>query len=551
MLRSALRPLALAACLAIGGCYGVTDIAPDPAAPGDVVTITGGPFGEDQGGGRVLYDGRAMEVVSWSDGAVAARVPADALDGAHTLAFALDRTAPKADYRLRVAGIDSDGDDVPDNHEAIHGTDPDNPDTDGDGVWDYEEIVQWGSDPLSRDTDGDGMNDRADPEPTIPGAEPERLSAIFTDDAWGTARRQLTATWYEENHVVFTPLATPGGPAILYQTYLRDVNGDGAYTEEDLTASAIGIMGGDGSRPRLLTDRDERGRLRDDGRIDVLPTPSPDGRRVLFCSDRDAPGPGVLRLWIMDIDGANPRPLRFKLADAPADDELDADPHWAPGGRIAFKRQRIAAESFSRVYVARLDAASAGVTGLTLRTDGPVQALHHLPPGDYDPKLSPDGRYLASYRKRDDGPEGESAGLGLNLGNFDLWIGRVDDAAAPGAASIAFLDATALASDLMPRWSPDGRRLALWIYDFGDTQDPTDIIVVDLEETDGAEAPLVASSRRNITAGFSDHSRVSTGAGPEANPAWNRMLWLESMPAWHPDPERAEALIYSAKGVLP
>jgi outer membrane protein OmpA-like peptidoglycan-associated protein len=40
-----------------------------------------------------------------------------------------------------------------------HGTDPLNPDTDGDGLTDYEEIYVHGTDPLNPDTDGDGISD--------------------------------------------------------------------------------------------------------------------------------------------------------------------------------------------------------------------------------------------------------------------------------------------------------------------------------------------------------------------------------------------------------
>ncbi|MCL2052999.1 MAG: cellulose binding domain-containing protein [Oscillospiraceae bacterium] len=55
--------------------------------------------------------------------------------------------------------IDSDEDGLPDIYEYIFGTDPLNPDTDGDGLTDYEEVNIYGSDPLNADTDGDGLPD--------------------------------------------------------------------------------------------------------------------------------------------------------------------------------------------------------------------------------------------------------------------------------------------------------------------------------------------------------------------------------------------------------
>ncbi len=56
-----------------------------------------------------------------------------------------------------VPNLDSDKDRLPDPYEILVGTDPNNPDTDGDGVVDvYEDHY---SDPLNPDTDGDGMDD--------------------------------------------------------------------------------------------------------------------------------------------------------------------------------------------------------------------------------------------------------------------------------------------------------------------------------------------------------------------------------------------------------
>ncbi|NNC74293.1 MAG: hypothetical protein HKN93_02155, partial [Acidimicrobiia bacterium] len=46
-------------------------------------------------------------------------------------------------------GLDSDGDMLFDSDEIdIWGTDPFNPDTDGGGMWDGEEVNYWGTNPL-------------------------------------------------------------------------------------------------------------------------------------------------------------------------------------------------------------------------------------------------------------------------------------------------------------------------------------------------------------------------------------------------------------------
>ena len=61
-------------------------------------------------------------------------------------------------------GGDSDFDGVADVDEEAYGTDPSNPDTDGDGLQDGDELFSVGTDPLSADTDGDGILDGEDPD---------------------------------------------------------------------------------------------------------------------------------------------------------------------------------------------------------------------------------------------------------------------------------------------------------------------------------------------------------------------------------------------------
>lgn len=55
--------------------------------------------------------------------------------------------------------IDSDKDGLDDVRERELGTDPFNPDTDGDGLIDGDEVIIWKTDPLNPDTDGDGYSD--------------------------------------------------------------------------------------------------------------------------------------------------------------------------------------------------------------------------------------------------------------------------------------------------------------------------------------------------------------------------------------------------------
>ena len=55
---------------------------------------------------------------------------------------------------------DSDSDGLTDEEEQKLGADPHNPDTDGDGLSDFNEVMVYGTNPLKADTDGDGFTDK-------------------------------------------------------------------------------------------------------------------------------------------------------------------------------------------------------------------------------------------------------------------------------------------------------------------------------------------------------------------------------------------------------
>lgn len=74
--------------------------------------------------------------------------------------------------------VDSDGDGLSDEVERMLGTDPFNPDTDNDGLTDYEEVCIYGTDPLNPDTDGDGYLDGEEVEAGYNPLGPGRLLEI-------------------------------------------------------------------------------------------------------------------------------------------------------------------------------------------------------------------------------------------------------------------------------------------------------------------------------------------------------------------------------------
>ena len=75
---------------------------------------------------------------------------------------------------MLVPSFDNDGDGLMDEEETMYGTDPGNPDTDGDGLNDGDEICINGTDPLDPDSDNDGISD---------GVEVENGLNPLTDDA--------------------------------------------------------------------------------------------------------------------------------------------------------------------------------------------------------------------------------------------------------------------------------------------------------------------------------------------------------------------------------
>lgn len=71
---------------------------------------------------------------------------------------------------------DTDNDGLSDGREVELGTDPTSPDTDEDGLTDYEEVREYNTDPTAVDTDRDGVDDHAEvkagTDPTDPSDPP-------------------------------------------------------------------------------------------------------------------------------------------------------------------------------------------------------------------------------------------------------------------------------------------------------------------------------------------------------------------------------------------
>jgi hypothetical protein len=176
------------------------------------------------------------------------------------------------------------------------------------------------------------------------------------------------------------------------------------------------------SRPRvILSSRD------DDARLHVGPSLSPDGRRLMFLSERDRLS---LDLFLADTATGT---VKSKVLSTALDPHLDSLQYIHSSGAWDTSGRRFA-----------MTAISAGGAMLIIvdpnrpeaRTEVKLEGIGEA----YNPSWSPDGSRIVFS--------------GMKGGLSDLFIYRVAD------KSVTQLTADAYA-DLQPAWAPDGRTIAL------------------------------------------------------------------------------------------
>ncbi len=205
----------------------------------------------------------------------------------------------------------------------------------------------------------------------------DRNYEIYLMDDDGKNQRNLTNNPAWDS----SPSWSPDGKRIAFMSdRAGHVRRDGVRTTFE-----IYVMDADGGNPQNLTNHPAG---------DSSPSWSPDGKRIAFVSDRDRfldiHGFPTTEIYVMDADGENPQNLTNNRTD-------DRYPSWSPDGkRIVFSSERDGhfigdfEITTSEIYVMDVDG-------------GNEQRLTENRKNDASPSWSPDGKRIAfsSDRKGD------------------------------------------------------------------------------------------------------------------------------------------------------
>ena len=255
-----------------------------------------------------------------------------------------------------------------------------------------------------------------------------QIALVSTID--GTARVLRSLDWFYPKKIDLSP----DGRFVVYDS----------IPEGGSAAREIHVLAVDGSSHGALTDSPDN---------DLFPLWTPDGKAVVFGSDRD----GEMDAWMLDVEGGRPlgepRLVRRGIGRAlPMAFTRDGSLFYGlRAGR-------------SDVYVGRFDASSGVLAG------GARALPSRFAGANRNPEWSPDGRYLAYLSRvgtENYGQEHRAVTV------RDLASGR-ETAHSPRLTFIERL-----------RWSPDGRSLLL---SGGDAQGRSGLFVMDLGTGEAQQA---------------------------------------------------------------
>jgi dipeptidyl aminopeptidase/acylaminoacyl peptidase len=273
------------------------------------------------------------------------------------------------------------------------------------------------------------------------------------------AKQAFEIADYYRTAFLGSPAVSPDGKYVAFTVRRYSL-------EKAKTWSEIWMMASDGSGLRQMTFA---------GHNDTNPTFSPDGKRLLFVSDREDPKP---QLFLLSIDGGEPRKLTsFSMGVA--------DPRWSPDSRWIAVTARVYPDcgfdnDCNRKISERMEEGSLQVRvadGLLYRhwdswregryshillvdaENGSI--VKDITPGLWDSPtfsldadrgydFSPDSRELCYVSNHDPDPASST--------NADLWIVSIDGDV--GENTAVNITAANHGWDGSPMYSPDGRCIA-------------------------------------------------------------------------------------------
>ena len=250
---------------------------------------------------------------------------------------------------------------------------------------------------------------------------------IYVMDADGGNPQNLTN--HPDGDV--SPSWSPDGKRIAFMS-----DRDGHVNMRDSPNYEIYVMDADGGNQRNLTNHPDR---------DSSPSWSPDGKHIVFSSDRDNDRDENIEIYVMDADGGNQERLTNNLTE-------DEYPSWSPDGkRIAFSARRDGhfENNFGITYeIYVMDADGQNEQRLTENRNN-----------DWNSSWSPDGKRIAfmSDRKGD-------------VVNWDLYVMDADGGNEQRLTENRVYDSS-------PSWAPDGKRIAF----MSNRDENTEIYVMDAD----------------------------------------------------------------------
>lgn len=197
-------------------------------------------------------------------------------------------------------------------------------------------------------------------------------------------------------------------------------------------------------------------RLTDSPGYDAEATVSPDGRTIVFTSERD----GDLDIYTMGVDGSNLRRLTTTVG-------YDGGPFWSHDGRRIVYRAFHPADSAQIASYRRLLSQHlvrpSQMELWVMNADGSDQRqITHLGGANFAPYFTPDDRRII-FSSNHRNPRGR---------NFDLFLVSLDGSGLEPVTTYGDFDG-------FPMFSPDGRKLVWASNRNGRVQGETNIFIAD------------------------------------------------------------------------